>query len=84
MLKKSNFSGSKILECTFNETTLTHSNFSETDLTGTTFHRSDLAGANFSSAINYCIDPVTNNVKKAKFSLPEVAGLLGRFGITIN
>jgi len=39
--------------------------------------------ADFASAVRYDIDPQTNKIKKAKFSLPEAVGLLKGFAITI-
>jgi len=62
---------------------LIDANFDEVDLTGTIFHNSDLSKADFSNASNYDIDPKTNKIKKAKFSLPEALQLLRGFDITI-
>ncbi len=47
------------------------------------FSSCDLSGADFSSATEYEIDPRTNKIKKAKFSFPDVAGLLRAFDIII-
>ncbi len=57
--------------------------FRGADLSGTLFHNCDLSKADFSTAVNYNIDPGTNKIKKAKFSLFEVLGLLSVFDITI-
>jgi hypothetical protein len=35
-------------------------------------------------AINYAVDPTRNKVKKARFSLPEVVGLLQAFGVVVD
>jgi hypothetical protein len=40
--------------------------------------------ADFIGAKNYTINPTTNNVKKAKFSLPDVLQLLAETGIIIE
>ena len=82
-LKNGSFSGCRLRECHFNNTQLTGANFDETDLTGSLFHNCDLSNANFSKAINYDIDPRTNKIKKAKFSLPEALGLLRGFEVDI-
>lgn len=77
------FIGSKVKECYFTNTNLTEADFSNVDFFGTVFHNSDLYKADFSTALNYNIDPRTNNIKKAKFSLPEAVGLLRGFDINI-
>lgn len=82
-MKNSNFSESKIKECYFTNTCLNGANFSGAELPGTAFHNCDLCKADFSSATQYSIDPCTNKIKKAKFSLPEVVGLLRGFEIVI-
>jgi uncharacterized protein YjbI with pentapeptide repeats len=82
--EKHPFSKTKIKEGHFINTTLSGSNFEETDLSGTVFHNCDLTKADFSKASNYHIDPTTNNIKKAKFALPEAVGLLGCFDIVLS
>jgi uncharacterized protein YjbI with pentapeptide repeats len=57
--------------------------FSGVDLAGTLFQNCDLCGADFSSAVQYEIDPRANKLRKAKFSFPEAAGLLHTFDIVI-
>lgn len=82
-LKEAIFSGSKLQGCYFTNTSLIGANFVDADLTGTLFHNSNLSKADFSSSVNYDIDPRTNQIKKAKFSLPEAVGLLRAFEINI-
>lgn len=77
------FNGSKLTDSYFTNTSLTHADFSDVDLSGTIFHKCDLSQADFSTAIQYAIDPLTNTLKKAKFSLPEAVGLLHGFDIMI-
>jgi hypothetical protein len=43
-----------------------------------------LEKANFTTARNYSINPQINIIKKAKFSFPDVVGLLDVFNITIE
>lgn len=83
-MKKTSFSHSKLKECYFNSTQLLESNFQQTDLAGTLFHHCDLSKTDFRGAINYAIDPQTNNLKKAVFSSPEVLALLSFFDIKIE
>jgi uncharacterized protein YjbI with pentapeptide repeats len=82
-LKGIRFSECKLKDCYFTQTCLIEARFADVDLSGTVFHNSDLSKADFSSASNYDIDPRTNKIKKAKFSLPEAVGLLRGFDINI-
>ena len=77
------FIGSKLKENYFTNTCLIGADFYDVDLSGTIFHNCDLSKADFSSATQYAIDPQTNKIKKARFSLPEAVGLLRTFDITI-
>ena len=40
--------------------------------------------ADFTTAHNYSIDPEINKIKKAKFSLSQLPGLLDKYDIVIN
>lgn len=82
-MKNTQFEGSKIHETYFTNTILTGADFTDTDLQGTLFHDCDLSLADFTAAARYNIDPRTNKLRKAKFSLPEAIGLLQGFDITI-
>ena len=82
-MKNTMFSGSKLKESHFTDTALSGADFSHVDLSGTTFHECDLSKADFSTATHYDIDPQTNNIKQAKFSLPEAVGLLRGFEVVI-
>jgi uncharacterized protein YjbI with pentapeptide repeats len=82
-MKNTRFCKSKLRENYFTNTCLNGADFSEADLSGTIFHNCDLCKADFSTATQYAIDPQTNKIKKARFSIPEVIGLLSGFDITI-
>jgi fluoroquinolone resistance protein len=43
-----------------------------------------LEKADLRTAYNYSIDPSINKIKKAKFSLPGVVGLLSKYDIEIE
>lgn len=83
MKKKVSFGGSKLNDCHFTNTNLIGADFGEVNLSGTIFHKCDLSMADFTTAIQYDIDPQTNKIKKAKFSLPEALGLLRCFDVMI-
>jgi fluoroquinolone resistance protein len=81
--------GTSFKQCTLRETYFSHTNlsevdFSEADLKNSVFHNSNLTKANFTGAINYSIHPLTNVLKKARFSQPEVLSLLVHLEISIE
>lgn len=83
-MKRISFEKCKLKECHFSNALLMEGSFKETELPGTIFHHCDLSKADFSSASQYNINPETNKIKKAKFSLPEAIGLLRGFDIIIT
>lgn len=54
------------------------------DLQGATFDNTNLEKANLKTAFNYSIDPDKNKIKKAKFSVHGIAGLLDKYDIDIS
>ncbi|PWC18943.1 pentapeptide repeat-containing protein [Brenneria corticis] len=79
---------SKMIECKIHSADFTEANceeldFNLSDLSETVFHHTKLSGANFSQSINYSIHIFHNDIKNAKFSLPEAASLLNGLDIEI-
>jgi uncharacterized protein YjbI with pentapeptide repeats len=78
----------------FEDCVLSHSSFHNTSIKQTVFAVCDFAGAafdgtnlektDFRTAINYNLDPENNRLKKARFSVDGLAGLLGKYGIVIE
>lgn len=83
-MKKTLFSECTLKETDFSATDLSLSVFQNCDLQQTVFHRSNLERADFRTASNYSIDPEANKIKKARFSLAGIAGLLGKYNIEIE
>jgi fluoroquinolone resistance protein len=83
-LKKTSFKGSQLHEVDFTESDLTASVFTDCDFTNATFDNTILEKADLRTSVNYSIDPETNRIKKAKFSLSGIAGLLDRYDIEID
>lgn len=54
------------------------------DFLNAIFENTNLEKADFSKSIHYSIDPEMNKVKGAKFSLPEVVGLLHKYNLQID
>ena len=78
------FSKSVLNDCFFTESDLTGASFDDCSLPGTVFDRCTLKGADFRSASEFAIDPAQNNLRKAKFSTYNLAGLLSGYGIVIE
>ena len=83
-LKKTKFKDSKIIEVDFTDSDLSNSIFDNCDLQRTIFRNTNLENADFRTSFNYSIDPELNNIKKAKFSLLSVSGLLDKYDIEIE
>lgn len=83
-LKKTIFDECIIREANFTEADLAGVSFTNCDLLNTVFNHTNLGGADLTTAINYSISPEFNNIKKAKFSLLGIRGLLDNYDITIE
>jgi uncharacterized protein YjbI with pentapeptide repeats len=87
------FTGARLKAFRFEHCILHESDFSGADLSNAAFDHCDLAGAqfigtnleraDFSSAINFTIDPEKNKMKKAKFSEAGLEGLLAKYQLEI-
>jgi len=71
-------------EVDFSEADLRKVDCSGTDFLGSTFLHTNLERANFTDATSYAINPLTNSVKRARFSLPEAVALLRGLDIVIT
>ena len=58
--------------------------FNNCDLTKATFENTIIEKADFRTSFNYSINPEINRIKKAKFSLSGIAGLLDKYDIEID
>lgn len=83
-MKNAKFINCTLTEANFTHTDLTAANFEKCDLSGTKFENAILEKADFRTSINYSIDPELNKLKKAKFSLLGLPGLLDKYGIIIE
>ncbi len=71
-------------ETDFAEADLTNAIFDTCNLEQANFDRTTLEKADFRSSYNYTIDPEINRVKKAKFSVFGISGLLTKYDIEIE
>jgi fluoroquinolone resistance protein len=83
-LKNSVFKNSRLHELDFTESDLSNVFFSGCDLNGSLFDNTNMEKADLRTAFNYNIDPERNRIKKAKFSLDGVPGLLNKYDIQIE
>lgn len=79
----------EILDCIaqevdFGEANLRGANQRGTDLTSSTFLHTNISNADLRGARNYAIDPRSNTVTNAKFSLPEAVSLLRGLDIIVE
>lgn len=88
------FSRKKMPKTRFDSCSLKGVNFENTDLTAAVldncnleeavFDETNLTGADLSSAYHFRIDPELNTIKKAKFSISGIPGLLDKYDIKIE
>jgi uncharacterized protein YjbI with pentapeptide repeats len=83
-MPKTNFIACSMKETGFINTQLSNAIFDNCNLDNAIFNDSQLAGADFRSAYNYKIDPEYNPMKKAKFSVQGIVGLLEKYDIKIE
>lgn len=73
----------KAHEVDFREADCEKANLTFTDFTNSLFNKTNLSQADFTEATNYQINLFFNEIKKAKFSLPEATNLLRCLDIEI-
>ena len=83
-MPETHFEGCRLKEVDFTQCDLSKAVFDKCDLEGAVFDRTILEKADFRSAENYRIDPENNRIKKAKFSVLGLEGLLGIYDIDIS
>ncbi len=83
-IKKTLFKNCQLNGTDFTGCDLTESVFANCDLDSSTFDRTILVKADFRTSFNYLIDPENNNIKKARFSVHGLKGLLNKYDIFIE
>ena len=83
-IKKTIFRNCQLREIDFSESNLTNVIFDDCDLAQAIFVNTVLERADFRTAYNYSIDPENNRLKKAKFSILGISGLLDKYDIVIQ
>ncbi len=83
-LGKFGFSDAVFEDCIIQQCALRKADFRRARFQGTVFSRCDLREADFRGAQGYAIDLETNRLRAARFSFPEVVGLLSSLEIVIE
>jgi len=81
--KKAIFKDCSMVETDLTEAELSDSKFDNCNLHCAFFSQTILTGADLSTSYNFIIDPDNNTIKKAKFSVHGLAGLLVKYGIVV-
>jgi uncharacterized protein YjbI with pentapeptide repeats len=83
-IKKTTFKNTQLHEVDFTACNLTESRFDNCDLTRATFDNTIIEKVDFRTSYNYSIDPEMNRIKKAKFSIYGLSGLLEKYNLLID
>jgi len=83
-IKKIRFKNCNLSEVDFIESDLSNAIFDTCDLTGTRFENTILEKADLRTSYGYSINPELNKIKKARFSIHGIAGLLDKYDIEIE
>jgi uncharacterized protein YjbI with pentapeptide repeats len=83
-MRGTRFTHCVLTEVDFSYTDLTEAVFQECSLTGAIFEQTQLTAADFTTATSFLIDPDINVVKKARFSLEGLPGLLSKYDIIVT
>jgi uncharacterized protein YjbI with pentapeptide repeats len=83
-LKNTSFNKCSLREIDFSEADLAGAVLNDCDLSKTLFENTILDKADLRTAFGYSINPELNSIKKTKFSIPGVIGLLDKYDIEIS
>lgn len=78
------FMNCQLQEVDFTETELKGSKFEDCNFNNANFDHTNLMSCDLRSSYNFNIDPENNKLKKAKFSLSGIGGLLSKYEIEID
>lgn len=82
--KTISFKDCNLKEVDFTQANLTETIFDSCDLDQAIFNQTTLEKADFKTSYNFLIDPETNSIIKAKFSLQGLPGLLHKYDLDIE
>jgi uncharacterized protein YjbI with pentapeptide repeats len=71
-------------EADFADADLSAAVFQDCSLAGAIFQKTQLAGADFSTATGFIIDPESNPLQNARFSLHGLLGIVAKYGLVVE
>ncbi|WP_426058613.1 pentapeptide repeat-containing protein [Hymenobacter sp. B1770] len=71
-------------EADFADADLSAAVFQDCSLAGAVFQKTQLVGADFTSATGFTIDPESNPLLNARFSLPGLLGVVAKYGLVVE
>lgn len=83
-IKTTLFDACNLQETDFSTANLSQSVFKNCDFMGAIFERTNLSQCDFRSSYQFTINPEINNIKKAKFDISELQGLLQQYDIVVS
>ena len=83
-LNKSSFNDCLMKGVNLTQTDLSSSKITNCDFSEAVFEQTNIESVDFTTSINFLIDPAMNRVKKAKFSRHDLSGLLYRYQLIIE
>jgi uncharacterized protein YjbI with pentapeptide repeats len=83
-MRSTRFTHCVLTEVDFSYTDLTEAVFQECSLNGAIFEQTQLIAADLTTATGFLIDPDMNAIKKARFSLEGLPGLLSKYEIIVT
>lgn len=84
MLRKTQFEGCRMSETDLSGADLREAVFTGSDLDRAVFTGCNLEKADFRKALRFSIDPAVNRMRRAKFTLEGLPGLLSGYGLDIE
>jgi len=83
-IKKTVFKNSQLEGVDFAECDLSGSTFEGCNLLAAVFDATNIEKSDFRTSYNYSIDPEKNKIRKARFSVSGISGLLDKYDIEIE
>lgn len=83
-LRQTPFKDTSLLEVDFTDADISGSVFDHCDLLNAHFENTNLESADLRTALHFQINPTTNKIRKAKFSMHNLQGLLTSFDISVE
>ncbi|WP_167852190.1 pentapeptide repeat-containing protein [Hymenobacter elongatus] len=83
-MRGTRFVSCSLTDADFTSADLTEAAFQDCTLQGAVFRSTQLTAADFTTASQFSIDPDGNTLTNARFTLPGLLGLVGKYGIIVE